>query len=352
MATKAPFEVGSVAWLWAVHEHNAASLPVSLLFLHALAVAAWNALHGFELLTSSGGTCSNEGGVALLLAVVITTLGCLAAACWPLRNILDVLRDDKMREVMLAFHNVGLLFMTWGRLGGQGSWVLLTIGVLISSENFQIFRKYENNEESKAGAERAFFRDPFHMYLLVLKNIAHHLGSFVSLPNLSTTVFVFTWRFVSITPHMLQYLNKSWRTPRAILDLVGWGRFYLCVGLFQPLAILAVAARFGFCACLGAFWGCADLGAAADAWLVPIGEGLCANASGHASYLVFRVAMLEKQRKLRNAGGLPERSPGAVPLYGRERGQLEAEEGLLVLGAVILLLAPAPLLILSTPASF
>jgi hypothetical protein len=84
------------------------------------------------------------------------------------------------------------------------------------------------------------------------------------------------------------------------------------------------------------------------AWMVPVGEGMCANASGHASYLVFRVAMLEKQRQLRSADGLPERSPGSAPLYGRMRGKPEAEEGLLVLGAAILLLAPAPLLILST----
>ena len=98
---------------------------------------------------------------------------------------------------------------------------------------------------------------------------------------------------------MLAYLQRHWRPPSQLVDTVGWGRFYLCVGLFQPLLALSVGARFGLGSWLGRLVGFAELGLASDGWLTPLGAGLCYNAPGHSSYMLFRVITLEQQRRRR-----------------------------------------------------
>ena len=150
----------------------------------------------------------------------------------------------------------------------------------------------------------------------------------------------------------MAFLKDRFGAPKAVMDVMGWGRFALCCFGFQPLVVLAVVSTQWLPAAhplrashilLGASW-LPTLVFGNDAAAVSsmrlsieeLGKGLSANSAGHATYLLFRLARLEDQRRNRVANGL-----GNVSLkYGRQAGLLEAEMALLAAAAAALLLTP------------
>jgi hypothetical protein len=141
---------------------------------------------------------------------------------------------------------------------------------------------------------------------------------------------------------------------------------FLCLAVFQLGALLAVASRFQLLSGVAA--ACGGLPdspvvaavAACERGLQPIGAGLCANASGHASYMLFRAASLVKgieKRQLYRARGyklaleskeaqdpLLAQLPYGFPYYNGYRfwPVPELEYAMLIAGAVAMLLAPSP----------
>lgn len=333
-----------VEWICRVFKHEETTLPTCLLFTHAIMATGVRVMLGYRL--------KDESGAVLWLwaAVGFAAAACFTAAQPACKQIVDEMFSKsaikKTNDRMYASAAVGIVSLTLGTMCRHPVYagVLIAAGILINCELFQMYRRYLFNMAA-GGKMKVPALDAPHANLLVFKNLAHHLATFVAVPNADTACFVGAWRFCSILPHSLAYLQAEWHVPKSAVSFIGWGRFYICVGFFQPVAILAIASRFGLgaAALLGwtPFGYGQTLGAWLDArWLVPLGDGLCANATGHASYFVFRILTLEKMRRQRAAGTLT--GWALNPVFGRGPGHLEKELGLLCLLTCVILTAPAP----------
>ncbi|KAJ1454019.1 hypothetical protein M885DRAFT_566768 [Pelagophyceae sp. CCMP2097] len=131
-----------------------------------------------------------------------------------------------------------------------------------------------------------------HLRMLANSAVAHHLGSFLALPDPQTALFVATWRFCSITGHALPFLDRRGWQVKSIENVARF-RLYTCTCVAQPLALLAAFA----------YWrskrACASEGVCAASTLSALGTGLACNAAGHAAYFMHRGLILVKMLRER-----------------------------------------------------
>mmetsp|Transcript_26303 Transcript_26303/g.88417 ORF Transcript_26303/g.88417 Transcript_26303/m.88417 type:complete len:511 (+) Transcript_26303:64-1596(+) len=227
----------------------------------------------------------------------------------------------------IALECIGVVALAYGAVRRVWLWPCALFGVAICTQGGQLFRV-----QRKTTGARPHPHVAHHLALLALTAYAHHIGSFIRVPNVETAMFVAAWRFVSITTHCLEFLDERFGLSDEFFKIYGWTRYVLCVLCFQPAAILAVFAG------VGAFDGYAGPLDGAVPWLAAVGRGLAANSTGHAAYAVFRGCRMWDTVYVRLLGRPGRTNPRNTA--GRQYPYLELEVVLLFAFSATVLLAP------------
>jgi hypothetical protein len=357
---------GTGKWAGAVVTLSPETLPATAGFVLALAAAAVRGVYYYQGSTGNNGLSSDLAAPLALITWPILTVAWVASMVGALPAV-KVAVDKAVPQASL-FAGLDVLYATEGFgmacfVGGCafGGWLGLavaTLGALCTTQVGQLVRL----QSKTTGVASGKAVDTAHLLCLTTSAFAHHLASFAVLPNGWTALFVLSWRFVSISGHALSYLRAKQDAPPWVLHALGWGRYVLCVGTFQPLLLLAVWAALwrpasapdlylvvlehacsedpGSAAALlqitasSASTACG--GALLRLPLSVLGRGLAENFMGHVTYMLFRFMRLEDQRRDRLANGLEN----IGIKYGRQPGLLEFEMALLATGSFAFLLAP------------
>jgi len=157
-------------------------------------------------------------------------------------------------------------------------------------------------------------------------------------------------RFCSIASHIFSVINENakdkntWTRSRGFRALVAvrYLLYALCV-ISQVLVLVAVAARFGFISQI-----IGPTASSVESRLAIVGDGLCRNCAGHASYMLLRAARyvnMVKRRDHKRAESVSQDLPFDYPFWSGYGiyPLAEAEVVLLTAGAFVLLLAPSTL---------
>jgi hypothetical protein len=252
--------------------------------------------------------------VYLFASWLVSLALCTPAARRCLDRFVSESRQSRFIALSFASEGVGMLLFVVGACTGRPS--LAVMGLFVTTQGGLISKVQRKTTGAKADTV---------LQLMVLTTTAqaHHLASFITLANKPTAAFVLFWRFVSISGHALGYLKDNYTVPQWVLATIGWGRFYICVGLVQP-AIIAV------------MLGCCGRHPLVHA----IFTGLLDNCLGHSTYMLFRVMRLQEQKVQRDTLGAAffRQQPNS---FGRAYPMLEIEQGLLCAATGLLLLRAA-----------
>lgn len=324
----------SAVWLSRVVLAAPETLPTVALFVHALCSAfVRDAVRGIDFRRRS--------------YLPIGFFVCLSCAlCSPrlkqkfVNGVVPKATLQRAVGLMFAFEFAGLALLgcagaDWGKTGAQPESIQVSaaracvafLGAGVTTQ-FGLIGAVQR----KTTGTRAI--DSTHAALATVATIAHHLASFVYLPDSTTAAFVVAWRCLSITVHCYEWLDATFSPPEWCFIWYGWLRYALCVGFFQPTAFLAVLAHVAG-ASIPVDADSSSTLARLVGYLAILGKGLCANATGHAAYALFRAMRLSANKFSRDRG-LDHR-----PLHasGRQYPALEIETASLTLLGLAALLA-------------